>query len=209
MTMPQNPPDGAPDGRIAKIGFQDLTRQLAAAGLPLPVPLTRAVQGDVRPVAVGSREAWAAWAVERGYDAGQVETLLTALAKLTHSGAYRGALATDLSARHDVDGQVVEPVGPFDRHSAALIEHAKALHDATKAAKEPRGAYAPRGAVRPTRPSPPAETAPPVASPAPQAQPHQASAGREPRQKREMIRLGGLSAAEIERRKAAFSAAGR
>jgi ProQ/FINO family len=195
MTMPQDSTERGEGGRTPKIGFQDLARQLVAAGLPLPVPLQRAVAGDVRPVAVGSREAWAAWAAERGYDAGQVETLLTALAKLTHSGAYRMGLASDLSERHDVDGQAVEAVGPFDRHSAALIEHARALHDAAKAAKELRGGVAPRDTIRLTRPSPPLAASPAAVPP--------------PAPKPTSSHLGALSAGEMLRRQAALAAASR
>jgi ProQ/FINO family len=193
MTEDSSDRDAA--GRTHKIGFQDLARQLAAAGLPLPVPLQRAVQGDVRPVAIGSREAWAAWAAEHGYDVGQVETLLTALGKLTHSGAYRVALAVDLSARHDVDGQAVEPVSVFDRHAAALVEHARALHDAVRAAKESRGPCAPRDAARPARPSPSAAAKPAAPSP--------------PAPKSTSSRLGALNAGEMLRRQAALAAANR
>ncbi len=131
---------------------------------------------------------------------------MTALGKLTHSGAYRGALAADLSERHNVNGQAVEPVTVFDRHSAALLEHVRALRDTAKevkAAKEPRGAHAPQDTASPARPLPPPGTALPAMPPAPQPQ-----AGREPRQKRETIHLGGLSSAELERRKAALRAAG-
>jgi hypothetical protein len=195
MATPQDPPSRGERGPTAKIGFQDLARQLAAAGLPLPVPLQRAVEGDVRPVAIGAREAWAAWAAEHGYDAGQVETLQTALGKLTHSGAYRVALAVDLSERHDVDGRVVEPVGQFDRHSAALLEHVRALRDAAKAAK-PSGAYAPRDTPNLPRPSPP-----PAAKPATPQPPstHKPTSSR----------LGALNAGEMLRRQAAFAAASR
>jgi hypothetical protein len=51
---------------LATAGFQDLARDLNAAGLQLPTPLERALQSDLVAVAVGSRESWAAWAAGHG-----------------------------------------------------------------------------------------------------------------------------------------------
>ena len=194
MTMTQDPTDrGAArphaEDRLSGSGAAARRRRLAAAGsapargskaTSVPSPSARGRRG--RP----GRS-------EHGYDAGQVETLLTALAKLTHSGGYRVALAADLSERHDVDGQAVEPVSVFDRHSAALVEHAKALHDAAKAAKEPRGAHAPRDPPKPTRPSPPARPPRPP-RPLPR-RPH-------PSRRRRRSRKSGASRARSARRSA-------
>ena len=120
---------GKPGARPLRVGFQELAEGLIAAGLALPAPLQWALRGDVRPFAIGSHEAWAAWAAEHDYDAAQTATLLAALGKLARSGAYRNALADDQSARYGVDGQTTGRVSEFDRHSAALLIHARALRE--------------------------------------------------------------------------------
>ena len=51
---------GGSGARPLKVGFQDLAEGLIAAGLALPIPLQWALRGDVRPLAIGAHEAWAA-----------------------------------------------------------------------------------------------------------------------------------------------------
>ena len=204
---------GGSGARPLKVNFQDLAEGLIAAGLTLPAPLQWALRGDVRPLAIGAHEAWAAWAGEHGYDPAQTATLLVALGKLAHSGAYRNALADDQSTRYGVDGQATGRVSDFDRHSAALIIHARALREfslpAPKGPREPRGssAPAPRGApmtvnaapaplaakttlTTPTTPTAPVKPSPPIVQVRPTT-----------------LRLGGLSPEEIERRKQVLAAA--
>ncbi len=213
MIQGANATGGDTGARTLRVGFQDLAEGLIAAGLALPAPLQWALRGDVRPLAIGAHEAWAAWAAEHGYDAAQTATLIIALGKLARSGAYRNALADDQSARYGVDGQATGRVSEFDRRSAALMIHARALREfslsAPRGAREPRGAAAPpRGApttanagsalpaAKTTLTMPATHTAPVKPPPIVQVRPT-------------TLRLGGLSPEEIERRKRVLAAANR
>jgi ProQ/FINO family len=198
--------------RLLKVSFQDLAEGLIAAGLALPTPLQWALRGDVRPLAIGAHEAWAAWAAEHGYDAAQTATLLVALGKLARSGAYRNALADDQSARYGVDGQATGRVSEFDRHSAALLIHARALREpflpAPKGLREPRGAAPPPGGAPTTANAASA----PLAAKTTLTMPTTHTAPVKPpivRVRPTTLRLGGLSPEEIERRKRVLAAANR
>jgi hypothetical protein len=155
-------------------------------------------------LAPSTRTAWPEWALANGYSVEQVAILKACIGKLTHSGPYLKSLAADLSGRHDVNGEFVEPVSVYDRHSAALTLHIRALAKAAEQRSEKTSL--------PRVFKPPPETAAPVMPPsrreAQQSQPPQSRAERST-PKRETIRLGGLSITEIEPRKAALNAAGR
>jgi hypothetical protein len=104
--------------------------------------------------------------------------------RLTATTGYIKSLALDLSARYDADGQMTESVADLDRHSAAATITARSA---------PKSKPAP---AQETKPKPPASAVPPPA------------AGAGGPAKRETIHLKStLSVSEIERRKAALTAA--
>ena len=108
--------------------FMIVAERLAAAGLPLPSPLVRAVERDPAPLAVGSHEAWRAWAGAHGYGDQQIVDLLRSITSLVNSKLYLEALAADLAQRHDADGNPVEPVADEHRAVAAQTLLARALN---------------------------------------------------------------------------------
>jgi hypothetical protein len=188
--------------------FAEIAAPLSAAGLPLPIPLQWALNGDPQPLALSTRTAWPQWAQANGYTADQIQILEQCVAPLRLSNNYLQALAADLSERYDVDGKAVEAVTPLDRHSAALMLHVRSLGKTTppRPPKEEAVPIAPPKA-QPSNP----QSAPPKAQPSnPQSAPPDSPAPSKPQptKSRETIHLNGLSPEEIERRRVALAAAG-
>ena len=175
--------------------FAEIAAPLIAAGLPLPIPLSWALNGDPQPLALSTRTAWPQWAEANGYTAEQIQILEQCVAPLRLSNNYLQALAADLSERYDVDGKAVETVTAMDRHSAALMLHVRSLGKTTP----PRAPKAEEASTTPPKLSDPPASLKPLDPPAPSKP--QSTKGRE------TIHLKGLSPEEIERRKAALAAA--
>lgn len=161
--------------------------------MPLPTPLSWALNGDPQPLALSTRTACPQWAKANGYTAEQIQILEQCVAPLRLSNNYLQALAADLSERYDVDGKAVETVTAMDRHSAALMLHVRSLGKTTL----PRAPKLEEASATPPKPQPPnpQSASPPPEPPKPQVK------------GRETIHLKGLSLEEIERRKAALAAA--
>ena len=199
------------------------------AGRPLPSPLAEALKDNPLPLALSTRTAWPEWAAAKGYDARADRPIDAKHPASAVEPPDTCTRSPPTSAIGTTRMAVTENVNDLDRHSAALMLHARALSKTALAGPE-RG---PCG----TRPA-----SVPSSRRRPQTQPAQAgctegadsavaqcdlrrhspasNAPRQPRlierspkpqgqQKRETIRLRGLSDAEIERRKAALAAAGR
>ena len=115
-----------------------IAERLAAAGLPLPVPLARAVDRAPLPLAIGSNEAWRAWGGAHGYDDRQILDLLLSLRLLANSMIYLKALAAEGGWRHDADGRPVETVS--EEHRAYGLQ---TLSERRAARKRPRPARSP------------------------------------------------------------------
>ena len=180
--------------------FAEIAAPLIAAGLPLPIPLQWALNGDSQPLALSTRTAWPQWAQANGYTAEQIQILEQCVAPLRLSNNYLHALAADLSERYDVDGKPVEMVTALDRHSAALMLHVRSLGKTTP----PRLPKEEPASTIPPKPQP--------QSPAKLSDPQSASPPPPPSKPemrgRETIYLKGLSPEEIERRRVALAAAG-
>jgi hypothetical protein len=160
--------------------LSDMAAPLIEAGLPLPVPLRWALDGDPEPLALSTRATWPEWARAHGYNDDQVAALNACIGRITRSTSYIKALALDLSVRYDADGNVTEPTTDMDRRLAVETITARSV-------PKPKPAPAPEAQSKPPTPTP---------TPAP------------PPKSRETIKLKGtLSLPEIERRKAALAAA--
>ena len=162
--------------------LSDMAAPLIEAGLPLPVPLRWALDGDPEPLALSTRGAWPEWARAHGYNDDQVAALNACIGRITRSTSYIKALALDLSVRYDADGNVTEPTTDMDRRTAMETITARSM-------PKPKPAPAPEAKPKST------PTSAPVA-------PKPTSSGRE------TVKLKGtLSLPEIARRKAALAAA--
>jgi hypothetical protein len=176
--------------------FAEIAAPLSAAGLPLPIPLQWALNGDPQPLALSTRTAWPQWAQANGYTAEQIQILEQCVAPLRLSNNYLQALAADLSERYDAYGKAVEAVTPLDRHSAALMLHVRSLGKTTPP-RPPKEEPVP---IAPPKAQPSNSQSAPPDSPAPSKP--------QPTKSRETIHLKGLSPEEIERRRVALAAAG-
>jgi hypothetical protein len=152
MTMAMTP--------LKRPTLDELVAPLLVDGLPLPAPLRWALDQDPQPLAPSTRTAWPEWAHGHGYSVEQIAILKACIGKRTHSGPYLKSVAADLSGRHDVNGELVQPLSLYDRHSATLTLHIRAL---AKAAEQRSEKTSPPS--RAFKPQP--ETAPPVMPPQP------------------------------------------
>jgi ProQ/FINO family len=117
--------------------FNDLAAALTEAGLLLPKPLRDAIDGDFKPLSLDTREIWPTWGREHGYDEGQVVVLMKAVGRFTRHPSYLDGLATDLSERHDVDGNPVERVKSKDRLAASMLLLQRGMREVKKATTAP------------------------------------------------------------------------
>ena len=120
-------------------GFVVIAAKLTAAGLPIPVPLQRAVERDPVPLALDTRETWPIWAELHGYSSEQAAQLIEGVRSLVASKLYQEALVVDLAERVDCDGVVTGPVSDGHRASAALALFARALNKANGQPKPGNG----------------------------------------------------------------------
>ncbi len=171
--------------------FGRLLDELKARGLPIPAVLI----GEPRPLALATRQDLPAWGERNGYDEDALRLLNSAIGAHVRSAAYQLALSADLAERVDLDARAAGNVSELDRHSAALLLFTRGLRDEVK-----RGAKPALKAAEPsTAPSASSSPSPSALSPPSPAAPA----------KRPIIRLGGLSPEEIERRRIALAGVGR
>ena len=125
-------------------------RKLVAelAGVELPVPVTRFLQGQPVPFALNTRETLAAWCSSHGYDDGQQKALARLIGVITRRDRYLEALAAG-EHRIDLDGLDTGPPSEDDRAGVVLgLTALKARRQA--------------GASKPAQPAPVEAHAPPV-----------------------------------------------
>lgn len=168
--------------------FASIAGALTAKGRTLPRVLAFALANDFRPLALDTRASWPQWAKAAGYDDEDVQLLMTAVRRLVNAPPYLEAVVEDGSWRHDAEGEPVEPVSAMDRHSTALRLFSRSLKRAGFPAKALQ--------AEPAEPRPPEPLSP--------------GAGGSRLEKRPINPPGlrPLSAAEIERRKAALERSG-
>ena len=106
--------------RKTEPAFVGPAKALAETGATLPVPLTRAVAGNLVPLRVGARREWQEWAVAHGYSEAQKDALNKVLQLLVRSVAYSRAAMKPGAQRCAADGQLVEPVNEEHRQQFAL-----------------------------------------------------------------------------------------
>ena len=108
------------DKTTRPIGYiERLLNELRARDLPVPPVL----EGEAKPLALSTRTDLPVWCELHGYgnDETAVNILQKAISAHVKSGSYISALASDLSERHDLDGQPVGgPASELDRHSAKI-----------------------------------------------------------------------------------------
>ncbi len=68
--------------------FVAIAAKLTEAGLPLPVPLRRAVDRDPVPLALDTRETWPVWAEPHGHSPDRLKDSSKQLAALSGGGAH-------------------------------------------------------------------------------------------------------------------------
>jgi hypothetical protein len=107
--------------------FDACAARLVAAGLSLSAPLKAAMAGEFQPLSLDTCETWPKWASERGSTPDQIATLTRTIRGLVKHPGYLGAVATDLSERVDIDGNVFEKVAREDHLTADLIQLQRGL----------------------------------------------------------------------------------
>ena len=163
--------------------------ELKTKGFPVPAALE---SGD-EPLALATREDVGAYVALHGGGEDEARLLAQIVAALTRTPRYIEALASDLSLRVSIlTGEAAGPVSEMDRHSAALLIHARALRSASKPAIAQD--------VAPAKPKPP-----PPQPPKPPAPPSIAAQRPAPPAASPFSNGGPLSAAEVERRKEALA----
>jgi hypothetical protein len=162
--------------------------ELKARGFPVPPALDN--QDEPQPLALTTRADIAAYVAQHGGGQDEARLLDKVVAALVRTPRYTDAVAADLGVRVSIiTSEAVGPVSEMDRHSAALLIHARALRgskpagvrDVAQADQKP-----PPQSPKPTKSPAPKVAAPPPPTP---------------------FRNGGqLSAGEIEKRKQALAA---
>ena len=102
----------------APLHYRDLAQRLIDAGLEIPAPLAWAIRGDIRPVAIGSKQSWREFGLSHGYSEEQLDCLQAALGKLVRSTRYLIVSARDDSARWAADGSLAGPLDQRGRQAA-------------------------------------------------------------------------------------------
>jgi sRNA-binding protein len=102
----------------APLHYRDLAQRLIDAGLEIPAPLAWAIRGDIRPVAIGSKQSWREFGLSHGYSEEQLDCLQAALGKLVRSTRYLIVSARDDSERWAVDGSSAGPLDQRGRQAA-------------------------------------------------------------------------------------------
>ncbi len=180
--------------------FAKLIDQIRARGMPVPAALI----GEAKPLALSTRSDLPAWGERNGYDEDALRLLNSAIGAHVRSAAYQLALSADLAERVDLDGRAAGNVSELDRHSAALLLFTRGLRDEVKRGAKPalkaaEPSTAPSASSLPSPSALPSSSSPSSTSPPSPAAPA----------KRPIIRLGGLSPEEIERRRIALTGVGR
>ena len=107
--------------------------ELKARGFPVPPALENG--DEPRALALTTREDIGAYVALHGGGEDEARLIAKIVAALTRTPRYLEALASDLSLRVSIlTGEAVGLVSEMDRHSAALLIHARALRSASKPA---------------------------------------------------------------------------
>ncbi len=146
--------------------FVRLAKPLLDAGLSLPTPVHKAIEGEFLPLSVDTRMVMPLWAKDRGYTEAQIEQLQKVIRALCNALSYRLAVAEDTSVRFDLAGNPVAPVSDQDRATAALVAQAlfakRREERAAAVAQTPVDALLPPAAPLPPPCVPPRSTVAPA-----------------------------------------------